>query len=350
MATDAINSDPKPLIDFEDGVEEQIQTAGDLCRESVFVKDTALNKEVFDLFDKQPQLLNIPILGDDDVVGLINRDTFMRSMARRFHWELYANKRCTKMMGIAPVTVEADTPISQIADQLLGTQNSNRLSDGFVIKRGKKLVGTGLTSDVLAALLFSQKFLSEKLVSANLRLLELSITDPLTGIHNRRQFNEILPIELKRAHREGCYLGLLMMDIDFFKKLNDKLGHHAGDEALIRVAAAMKQVLKRPSDYCFRVGGEEFCMIATGESPEQLISLAEKVRAEIQGLGIDHPEHPLGVLTVSIGLAYSSHPSSPLHSSGSGYSPHQIYELADLSLYEAKANGRNRVAVASALN
>ncbi|MEY4591258.1 MAG: hypothetical protein RIR18_153 [Pseudomonadota bacterium] len=338
MAADLYDSEQSKLSNFAG----EIQTASDLCRESIFVDDTTLNKTIYDLFEQSVQTQNIPILCNGDVVGLINRDNFMRSMARRFHWELYANKRCTKMMDLAPVTVEADTPISQIADRLLGTQNSNRLSDGFVVKRGKKLVGTGLTSDVLAALLFSQKILSEQLVSSNLKLIELSITDPLTGVHNRRHFNEILPIELKRAQRDELHLGLLMADIDFFKKLNDKLGHQAGDEALIRVTTALKQCLKRPSDYCFRLGGEEFGIVATGESAEQLINLAEKIRSEIEQLNILNPDHPQGIVTISVGLAYSS---SEHH-----YSPHQIYEMADLALYEAKSNGRNRVCISKPMS
>jgi diguanylate cyclase (GGDEF)-like protein len=338
MAENLYDSEQNQVSSFAD----EIQTAGDLCRETVFVEDTTLNKAIYDIFEQAPQAQNIPILSNGDVVGLINRDNFTRSMARRFHWELYANKRCTKMMDLAPVTVEADTPISQIADRLLGSQNSNRLSDGFVVKRGKKLVGTGLTSDVLAALLFSQKTLSERLVSSNLKLLELSITDPLTGVYNRRHFNEILPIELKRAQRDGLHLGLLMADIDFFKKLNDKLGHQAGDEALILVTSVFKQCLNRPSDYCFRVGGEEFCIVTTGESTEQLIYLCEKIRSEVASLKIGHPSHPEGILTISVGLAYSS--------SENHFSPHQIYELADLALYEAKSNGRNRVCISNSMD
>ena len=318
---------------------DEIQTAGDLCRETVFVEDSGLNKEVFDLFEQMPSVQNIPILSAGDVVGLINRDNFMRSMARRFHWELYANKRCTKMMDPAPVTVEADTPISQIANHLLGTQNANRLSDGFVVKRGKKLVGTGLTSDVLAALLFSQKLLSERLVTANLSLLELSITDPLTGLFNRRHFNDILPIELRRTRREGVRLALMMVDLDFFKKLNDKLGHHAGDEALQQVANAFKQTLRRPTDYCFRLGGEEFGIIVSVDTEAHLASLAEKIRSAIEDLKINHPEHPQGILTASIGLAHSSETNST----------HEIYELADLALYDAKSSGRNQVSVAASV-
>lgn len=335
MPSSPHSSIPTPLTVAP--IEDCIQTAGDLCRETVFVEDTALNKTIFDLFEARPELQNIPVLADQEIAGLINRDKFMRSMARRFHWELYANKRCTKMMDAAPVTVEAETPISQVANELLKTSHKNSLSDGFVVKRGHELVGTGLTSDVLAALLFSQRILSEQLVHANLKLLELSITDPLTGLHNRRHFDEILPHELRRVQRENQHLCLMMVDIDFFKKLNDHYGHQAGDEALRRVAQTLRAALHRPTDYCFRLGGEEFGILCSGDSPENIGLFAETLRQSIADLGIPHANHPLGIVTISIGLAFST-PTTAISDA-----PHQLYEMADLALYDAKNSGRNQV-------
>ena len=317
-------------------VPNAIRTAGALCRESVFVEADLSNKKVFDLFDASPELLNIPVVEDGDVVGLINRDSFMRSMARRFHWELYASKRCSKMMDTAPLTVDADTPISDLADLLLGNRHSYRLSDGFVIKKGKKLVGTGLTSDVLAALLFIQRLLAEQLVKANERLQELTVTDPLTGLHNRRHFNDVLAQELRRARRNGLSVGMIMLDIDYFKKLNDRLGHQAGDVALCQVADALKSCLRRPSDYCFRVGGEEFAVLAVDRPPESILTLAENLRSAVEDLRITHPDHPLGIVTLSAGVALSDSNTD---------TPDTLYARSDQALYEAKGNGRNRVAV-----
>lgn len=318
------------------GQPSDIETAGDLCRESVFVEAEVSNRDVFDLFENSPSLLNIPVVDDGEIVGLINRDNFMRSMARRFHWELYANKRCSKMMEAAPLTVDAETPITDLADRLLTERNSNRLSDGFVIKRGKKLLGTGLTSDVLAALLSYQRMLAEELVRANERLQELTITDPLTGVHNRRHFNDVLPRELKRAHRDGQSLGLIMADIDYFKKLNDSLGHQAGDEALKQVAATLSACLRRPSDYCFRFGGEEFVVLTTGATSENTAAFAETLRYRVADLQLGHPDHPLGKVTISLGVALSE---------AADDLPDQLIRRADQALYVAKASGRNRVSV-----
>jgi diguanylate cyclase (GGDEF)-like protein len=318
-------------------VPNAFRTAGDLCRESVFVEADISNKKVFDLFDASPELLNIPVVEDGEVVGLINRDSFMRSMARRFHWELYANKRCSKMMDTAALTVDADTPISDLADLLLGDRHSYRLSDGFVIKKGKKLLGTGLTSDVLAALLFLQRLLAEQLVKANEKLQELSITDPLTGLHNRRHFKEVLAQELKRARRNRILVGMIMLDLDYFKKLNDRLGHQAGDAALCQVAGALSACLRRPSDYCFRIGGEEFAVLIVDSTPETTLALAEILRGAVENRRLDHPDNPVGFVTISAGVALS-HAGTD--------TPDTLYARADEALYEAKRTGRNRVVVA----
>jgi diguanylate cyclase (GGDEF)-like protein len=304
----------------------------------VFVESDLSNKKVFDLFDTSPELLNIPVVEDGEVVGLINRDSFMRSMARRFHWELYANKRCSKMMDTAALTVDAGTPISDLADLLLGDRHSYRLSDGFVIKKGKKLLGTGLTSDVLAALLFLQRLLAEQLLKANEKLQELSITDPLTGLHNRRNFNEVLAQELKRTKRNGLSVSMIMLDLDYFKKLNDSLGHQAGDAVLCKVAETLSDSLRRSSDCAFRVGGEEFAVLVVDSTPESTLLLAETLRSSVEDLRLNHPNHPLGIVTLSAGVAISD-PNAD--------TPDTLYARSDQALYQAKGQGRNRVAIAA---
>lgn len=89
------------------GLTQEIQTAGELCRDSTFVESSISNRDVFNLFEANPGLSNISVVEAEEIVGLINRDLFMRSMARRFHWELYASKRCAKMMSAVPLIVDA---------------------------------------------------------------------------------------------------------------------------------------------------------------------------------------------------------------------------------------------------
>ncbi len=322
------------------GIRCDVQTAGDLLRECLFIDVETPNRDVFALFEGTPSLINIPVMESDELVGIINRDSFMRSMARRFHWELYATKRCSKMMNSAPVVIDADTPIWKLADQLLTTRETHELSEGFIIRKGKKLIGSALTSDVMAALLIRERLLSEELGRANTLLAELSVTDPLTGLFNRRHFNETLERELARAHRQGDSIGLIMIDIDFFKKLNDSLGHHEGDRTLQAVASTLKTCLRRSTDLCFRIGGEEFAILTTDFTDGTVPGFAEALRHAVEARNLPNPGNPPGMITISIGVARSLHPSD---------SPNHIFVRADQALYAAKASGRNCVVLFDAL-
>lgn len=316
------------------GVRSPPKIAGDLCRESVFVGSDTRNKEVFNIFSADPNLLNVAVVSEGEVVGLINRDSCMRSMAKPYFKELYEKKSCVKFIDEAAVVVDAKTPIPELADKLLNSSSNYRLSDGFVITRGKKLLGTGLTNDVLAAILAIERLQAAELARTNERLRELTITDPLTGLYNRRHFNETIDAELRRAHRDCVSIGLIMVDIDHFKKLNDTLGHQAGDEALQKVAAVFKSCLRRPSDHCFRIGGEEFCVLTTDNSCESVAAMAETLRSRVAKLGLSNPGHLQRIVTISIGVAISN---------AAGDVASEIYARADAALYKAKTTGRNKV-------
>ena len=175
------------------------------------------------------------------------------------------------------------------------------------------------------------------------RLLErLSALDTLTGIANRRRFDDVLRQEWKRAARDNACLSLLFCDIDHFKRFNDTYGHQAGDDCLVRVAQAVEDTLNRPADLAARYGGEEFVGLLIETDSEGARLLAERVRARIEALDIEHSSSDVAdVLTVSLGLA-STVPTS-------GMRPEDLVELADRALYAAKQEGRNRVVQADAL-
>jgi predicted transcriptional regulator len=141
----------------------RIAVAGDLCRKTCFVKSHTRNRRIYEIFEADPALANIPVLEDNRIVGLINRDRFMRSMDRRFHWELYSDKRCSKMMEAAPLIVDAGMPIRDLAYGLLDISKPQRLSDGFVIVEDGKPVGMGLASDVVVAILLLERMTAEEL-------------------------------------------------------------------------------------------------------------------------------------------------------------------------------------------
>ncbi|AOE87168.1 response regulator [Pseudomonas sp. TCU-HL1] len=179
----------------------------------------------------------------------------------------------------------------------------------------------------------------QQLLETNLVLQRLMNSDGLTGLSNRRHFDEYLDMEWRRALREQSELSLLMIDVDHFKGYNDSFGHVAGDEALRRVAEAIRASGSRATDLAARYGGEEFAMVLPGTASGGARLLAEKVRRSIEALAIPHDKPVAGsVLSVSIGVA-TLVPKT-------GQPSLLLVDTADQGLYQAKNNGRNQVALA----
>ncbi|WP_445937793.1 diguanylate cyclase [Pseudomonas sp.] len=167
-------------------------------------------------------------------------------------------------------------------------------------------------------------------------LQDLAEKDFLTGLLNRRAFTERAERSWRQAQREKQALGVVMMDVDFFKRYNDHYGHAAGDEALRQVARVIGEHARRPLDCTARYGGEEFVGIWFGLPEEQLMAILQDIRRAIEALGLAHAHSDVaGVVTLSIGMAYLTP------------QPHQSFgdalRLADVALYLAKEQGRNRV-------
>jgi diguanylate cyclase (GGDEF)-like protein/hemerythrin-like metal-binding protein len=169
-------------------------------------------------------------------------------------------------------------------------------------------------------------------------LAEQAIRDPLTDLFNRRYLDSTLEREIARCVREGKPLALIMVDIDHFKKFNDHYGHLAGDECLKSVSRALQSSAKRASDLAARYGGEEFSLVLPDTDAVQARRMAEELRSAIQRLGIAHDGSSNGVVTVSIGLAVSTHLERA--------SAERLIRAADEALYYAKWGGRNRVQAA----
>ena len=169
-------------------------------------------------------------------------------------------------------------------------------------------------------------------------LHRLSRHDGLTGIANRRNFDDFLTQEWKRALREETPLSLIMCDIDFFKSYNDTYGHQAGDDCLRAVAGVLQKGLRRPGDLAARYGGEEFIVVLPGTPREGALAVAESLRSDVQARGIPHvASRAATVVTISLGVA-SAVP-------GPGDPPADLLAAADRALYRAKEEGRNRIVV-----
>ncbi|EPR41072.1 response regulator receiver modulated diguanylate cyclase [Desulfovibrio sp. X2] len=167
-------------------------------------------------------------------------------------------------------------------------------------------------------------------------LRRLSAVDGLTGIANRRRFDEVLEAEWRRAQRTSSPLSMILCDIDHFKAYNDASGHLLGDECLRRVALALAAGVRRPADLVARWGGEEFACILPDTDHDGATKLAEKLRASVVALNLPHEASPTApVVTASLGVA-TLIPTADLP-------PHDLVQLADDALYYAKKAGRNRV-------
>ena len=170
------------------------------------------------------------------------------------------------------------------------------------------------------------------------KLEAASIEDELTKLYNRRYFNKIIDKEIRRVKRDKLTLSLMCIDIDNFKKYNDYYGHPAGDTVLEKVSACLKKRASRASDYVFRLGGEEFCIISTSENTNDTITFMKNIIKEIENLKIEHIHNDVSkYVTISGGLVIL--PSLQIDDAK------QLYKEADEALYKAKHNGRNTLYV-----
>ena len=186
---------------------------------------------------------------------------------------------------------------------------------------------------LLTALLAIEKEKGEELVN---RLRDMSYVDGLTGIANRRRFEDELDKEWGRAIRTGRPLSLLMVDIDFFKRYNDSEGHLKGDECLKKVAAAIENSVRDNLDLVARYGGEEFAVIIPETDMDHALRVAERIRRAVEDLKISHPNSEVSkFVTISVGVA-TMLPKK-------GMDKRELIRRADTALYRAKREGRNRV-------
>jgi len=177
-----------------------------------------------------------------------------------------------------------------------------------------------------------------ELQAANSQLETLSITDGLTGLANRRRFDKYWAEEWQRALRQATPLAVIMMDVDHFKTYNDHYGHQQGDECLRRVGEVLRATVRRAGELAARYGGEEFVVVMPGASLTQAQETAESILAAIRAEQMPHASSPVAsVVTISLGVAAGT-PST-------AGNRERLLKEADVALYDAKHQGRNRVAL-----
>ncbi|SEQ82080.1 sensor domain-containing diguanylate cyclase [Giesbergeria anulus] len=175
-----------------------------------------------------------------------------------------------------------------------------------------------------------------ELERANAQLQVLGTTDSLTGLANRRRFDQVLANAWAHASSSGQPIALIMLDVDHFKQYNDHYGHVAGDQCLRQVGQVLAQYVELPEELVARYGGEEFAVIIMGRGATEVCALAERLRSGIEGLAIPHACASPGVVTISLGVA-------SLVPTALGDGPDALIRIADAELYRAKQSGRNRV-------
>ena len=246
------------------------------------------------------------------------------------------------------LTFQVARPLEQLiqATRLLGATADKQLEAKDLPTGSRDEIGdlarafAGMAEQVQSARLELESKVLERtleLEAANHKLAAMSTTDGLTGIANRRRFDEALAEEWRRVMRSGDYLTLAMVDVDWFKKYNDRYGHQSGDECLRQVAGVLESAARRAGDFVARYGGEEFALIACGTTPDCSPGLAHAIRAAVEQLQLPHAGSPFLVITVSIGVACRVPTADQ--------TPDALLQEADAALYRAKAEGRNRVVV-----
>ena len=223
--------------------------------------------------------------------------------------------------------------VASCFDVWLTWHGTTRYTLGWYIAKIESLVAS-LT--VLTSLIHDiTKLYTEAAASAQAFSL-LARKDGLTGIANRRAFDERLDQEFRRARRDQLPISLILLDVDCFKKYNDRYGHQAGDDCLRQVCEAVEAATLRPGDLVARYGGEEIAVLLPTIDEYGAMMTAERIRAAVQALGLAHRDSPFGITTVSAGV-------DTMRPSGNGMSPADLISAADAALYRAKAHGRNQV-------
>ena len=281
------------------------------------------------------RIMRYPLRDDDIGTNIADRANFQRFVGERAGSFVGTSQKdgVTRLYAFGPVgELPMLLTVAVSIYDIEGAWRAKAIVIGLVV-----LALCGLT--ISLSTLFAREL--RRRVEMQAELARLSRIDALTGLQNRRRFEEVGQRIWKSALRSRKPLTLLVLDADHFKSYNDRYGHAVGDKILNRLAAAIAKSARRPDDFTFRIGGEEFAILLAETDEGGALRVAERVHAEVAALSVPSAGIPAGTVTVSIGLA-STVPAAP---EGMG----ALYRSADAALYRAKEAGRNQTRCAPAV-
>ena len=276
--------------------------------------------DVLDLFLADRELRVIPVVDSGRPVGMVNRHTMVEMFSRPFRRDLFGRRPVSDFMDTTPIVVHVDTDIDELAQKLVSAGLQQMLDGFLVVGAGGDYAGIGN----------AQNLLSEVTKRKQAHLYQLAHFDALTGLPNRVLFRDRLTVAINHAARAGSRVAVAFVDIYHFKRINDTLGHPAGDELLQVVAQRLESGVRR-SDTLARMGGDEFTLVLTNlDSPAGAARAIRKLREHLcQPVVLD--DHEV-VVTASIGVAMYPDDAPGMD---------ELVRKADIALYAAKHAGRD---------
>lgn len=297
-------------------------------------------------------------LGSQGTIALFHTDGTLLSRYpyREQSIGLYSAHEPWLQQGVSHGTYEYVSPVDGV-ERISGYQRNHIFPVGVLASVGRdealadwnrefvlRSIGVYLLIALIGYLGWNLAGQLKRREKAEVELAFLAATDGLTSLANRRTFDKALETEWRRMAREGGHLSLLLIDLDRFKAFNDRYGHQAGDDCLRKVAAILKDTMRRPGDLVARYGGEEIAILLPKTDEAGAAAVAEAIRSRIELLSVPHDANPpYFVLTTSIGGA-TLKPNAETLRTG----PKELVMLADQALYRAKLAGRNRIASSKA--
>jgi diguanylate cyclase (GGDEF)-like protein len=305
---------PYDLGSFRESLTALEDSVALLCRQVQPIAPEMTCNKVYDVFASQSQLHSLPVVDGARPIGLIKRHTLVEQYSRLYFRDIYGRKPITRIMERNPLVVERSMALGDLS-RILVEDGDKYLYDGFIITERGQYLGMGRAHELISEL--------GKRTEAH--LYHIAHHDLLTGLPNRHLFLNRLTQSLAKAARANHPLGLLFLDLDHFKAINDTLGHVAGDQVLVQVAKRLKQSV-RGSDTVARLGGDEFTVILDVlDDPADASAVAEKI---IQSL-----RQPLEVqgreVKVSASIGISIYPLDAM-------SQDDLIARSDSALYQAK--------------